>query len=79
MIDLTKIRLPLFFLLGALILVLTGFFIGKSVLQSMNYNRKADHFEKELYKKEALLQSYVAKIQERPDTIFGITITTKLV
>lgn len=69
MIDLSKFKLPIIYLVGTIIMVLTGFLVENSVLKSVNYERKTEKFEKILHKKENLLKSIVRKIEERSDTV----------
>lgn len=69
MIDLSRLKPTIIYLTSTIILVLSGFLIQKSVLQSMNYERKAEKFQETLHKKEGMLESYIEKIVDKSDSL----------
>ncbi len=70
MIDLSRIRPLVFYLSGSIILVLAGFLIGKSFLQGMNFEKKAEKFQEILHRKEHTLESYVDRILDSTDSLY---------
>ena len=70
MIDLSRTKSLFIYLSGSIILVLAGFLIDKSVHQPNNFEKKAERFQEILYRKEAILESYVEKIWDGTDSLY---------
>jgi len=70
MIDLSRTKSLFIYLIGSIILVLAGFLIDKSVHQPNNFEKKAERFQEILYRKEAILESYVEKIWDGTDSLY---------
>lgn len=69
MIDLSRLKPAIFYLTGAILMVLSGFLIQKSVHQNMNTVRTAEKFQETLHKKEDLLGSNIDKLLDRSDSL----------
>lgn len=70
MITLSRIKSLFLYLAGSIILVLTGFLIGKSINRGIDFDKKAERFQEVLQRKEVLLESYVDEIFEATDTLY---------
>lgn len=67
---LSRVKSLFLYLIGSILLVLSGFLIGKSVNQGGDFDKKVERFQQTFHRKEVILASCIKKIFNETDSFY---------